>query len=141
MGTSILIKDVFTGHASLAFGLSLESDARFPVVVGCSIRTSAGQIIDIPARYLISPGLALWSVRAPEECFIGLDAMPDSWVGHIIFAVYEDATFANRLADTGWVEWGAPFAIGSSTAGLDIQDQQMEARYGRRRDVWKSLND
>jgi hypothetical protein len=138
--TRILIKDVFVGHASLCFGLAVESGAEFPVVVGCSIRTPAGRIIDIPARYLVSPGLAHWEVSAPDECFIGLDANPHPWIGQIIFAVYEDVTFGNRLADTGWVEWGAPFAIGSSTAGLDLQDGQMELRYGQRLDVWRPLD-
>lgn len=140
MATRILIEDTFKYHAGVCFGIAVASDAGFPLVVGCSVRTHAGQIIDIPARYLISPGRALWHVRAPEECFVGLEASSEPWVGHIIFAVYEDASFGNRLADTGWVEWGAPFAIGTSTAGLDMQDTEIESRYGTRKDVWKPLH-
>lgn len=133
------IEDTFHYHASVVYGLRIHSDRPFPLVVGCSIRTPNGAIIDIPARYLLSPGLTLWKVQAPHECLTGGSWQDGTWRGHIIFALWEDATFSRRLVDTGWVPWEAHGMIGASTAGLDMQDGFMERKYTGHEKMWKPL--
>lgn len=137
------IEDVYEYSASLVYGLRIHSDRPFPLVVGCSIRTPKGAIIDLPARFLLSPGLALWKVKAPSEC--ASDRLREhrvsAWEGSIIFALWEDATFSRRLADTGWVRWRMIDLVGTgaSTAGLDMQDRHMEDKYAGHEKVWKPL--
>ncbi len=134
----ITIEDTFRYHGGLVFGLFIESYEKFPLVVGCSIKTFNEKIIDIPAKYLLSPGHAVWSVTAPDECARGTGFNLE-WNGYIIFALYEDRTFAKRLADTGWIRWHIISLIGSSSAGLDMQDEYIESKYGKRMNVWKPL--
>lgn len=135
------IEDTFHYHASVVYGLRIHSDRPFPLVVGCSIRTPKGEVIDLPARYILSNGLALWNVKAPSEC--ASDRLREhrmsAWEGGIIFALWEDATFSRRLVDTGWVPWEAHGMIGASAAGLDIQDGFMERKYAGHEKMWKPL--
>lgn len=133
------IEDTLYYHASIVYGLRIHSDRPFPLVVGCSIRTPKGEIIDLPARYLLSPGLALWKVKAPHECFMGGFWQTGTWSGHIMFALWKDATFSQRLKDTGWVSWEAYGMIGGSTAGLDMQESLIGNKYAGRDEVWKPL--
>lgn len=133
------IEDTLHYHASVVYGLRIQSDRPFPLVVGCSIRTPKGEIIDIPAHYLLSPGLALWKVKAPRECLTGGSWQDGTWRGHIIFALWEDTTFSKRLTDTGWVPWEAYGMIGGSSAGLDMQESLIGNKYADREKVWKPL--
>jgi hypothetical protein len=97
--------------------------------------------VDLPARWITSPGLALWKIKPDERFKNPAEPHPISaltpWYGKIIFALYADDTFENRLTDTGWFDWTARWLIGSSTAGLDMQDDGINRKYGHRRDVWK----
>lgn len=137
------IEDVYEYSASLVYGLHIHSDRPFPLVVGCSIRTPKGVVIDLPARYILSNGLALWNVKAPSEC--ASDRLREhrmsAWEGSIIFALWEDATFSRRLVDTGWVRWRMIDLVGTgaSAAGLEMQDRYMEDKYAGRHEVWKPL--
>ena len=114
----------------------------FPVVVGCSLRTPEGMIVDVPAQRLSSPGRALWAVRPG-------DWGDDAWMnrygeeqsGHAIFAIYADAAFSERLADTGWLPFDAPCLIGSSHAALDEANDGLREWIGVRANVWMPLED
>ena len=134
---SIQIVEQYRYHASVVFGLDvLAPSSEFPLLVGCSVRSRDGKIVDIPAQWLKSPGSALWNIKAPPECQISTDPWDKSWSGQIIFALWQDDTFTKRLADTGWVNWEALWLIGSSTKGLDMQDEQIKSKSAGRMDVW-----
>ena len=77
----------------------------------------------------------MWKIKPDERFKAGSEW--DGWHGKIIFAVYMDDTHAERLADTGWVDWNAQWMIGSSTKGLDMQDEQIKSKYGERLKVWR----
>lgn len=133
---SISISDTYHYHGSVVFGLTIQSDAPFPLVVGCSLRTEGGKIIDIPANRITEGGLAIWGIEATADCARGGNPHYGcDWCGHVIFALYRDETFSERLTDTGWIPWTAPWLIGGSTAGLDIQDEEIESKYGYRKHV------
>lgn len=139
MDYSILIKNQFSYHASVVFGLDIQGPTReFPLLVGCSLLTPRGEEVDLPARWLKSPGLAIWSVKADAQFLENPRVTPDDrvWSGRIIFALWRDDTFTERLTDTGWVNWRAYSLIGSSTAGVNMQDDQIKSGYGNRLDVW-----
>jgi hypothetical protein len=139
MSYSITIVDKFHYHASVLFGLDIQG-STFPVFVGCSLLTPKGEVVDLPAQWLNTPGLALWKIKADDRFQNPAEPNPMSaftpWYGKIIFALYTDDTFENRLTDTGWVEWSAQWLIGSSTKGLDMQDDAIKRKYGKRLDVW-----
>jgi hypothetical protein len=140
MSYSIQIKDQFGYHAKVIFGLNIQAPAsEFPLLVGCSLLNPTGQEVDIPARWLKSPGLAIWGVSpGGESRDVKFIANPNdmTMAGKIMFALWRDDTFTERLADTGWVNWKAYWLIGSSTAGLDMQDERIKQEYGNRLDVW-----
>jgi len=132
----LAIVDSFRYHGSVVFGLEITGPAeRFPLFVGCSLRDAERTIHDLPARWIQSPGLALWTVKEFGTSFRS-GSMYDGWHGQVIFALYSDDSFTSRLADTGWVNWSAPWLIGASVAGLEMQDEALEAKYGKRRQVW-----
>jgi hypothetical protein len=140
--SKIEICRVYPFHGAILVGLSVESKHKFPLVVGCSLRTTTGTIIDLPARRLKSPGLALWHIDAPAECSLGEQPRhyPGlGWQGQVIFALWTDSNFRERLADTGWVHWHAPWLIGHSTAGLQAVEEEIDSIYGERQDVWAPL--
>lgn len=136
---SIAVIDQYLYHAQVIFGLEIEAHSNeFPLLVGCSLRSSQGCVVDLPARWLLSPGQALWDVKGTDEFKIGSDVFSE-WSGQIKFALWRDDTFNQRLADSGWLAWHAPYMIGASTAGLDIQDQRIKDNYGDRLHVWKKM--
>lgn len=151
MSSIIKIEDFWKSGRNLCIGLSIQSSEKFPLVVGCSFQNESREIVDIPARYLLSPGLALWGQESANHQFkYPRDAQDlyeiTGWKGRIIFALYLDSTFKNRLADTGWVEWNSFNRIGGSTAGLDDEDEiighAIKVKYlGRKKEVWTSLED
>jgi hypothetical protein len=138
----IAILDTYHYHASVVFGLSIKTREAFPLVVGCSLRTRSGRIIDLPARRLLKPGPALWAIDAPAECATeGRHSYGTDWSGDAIFALWRDSNFRERIADTGWIPWSAQGLIGSSTTGLAMQDEAIRAKYGRDLDkAWGSLD-
>ena len=143
MGHAITIENRFEYHMQVVFGLRVTaSDDRWPKVVGCSLRTREGEIVDLPARWLSSGGLALWKVDVPPgpQFRIGDRSSPiDGWEGQVIFALYSDDTFADRLTDAGWQHWHAPWLIGGSTKSLNYQDERVQSKYGSQLDVWHRL--
>ena len=151
MSSIIKIEDFWESGSNLCIGLTIQSREKFPIVVGCSLQNESREIVDIPARYLLSPGLALWGQESANHQFkYPKDAQGlyeiSGWKGRIIFALYSDSTFKNRLADTGWVEWNSFNRIGGSTAGLDDEDEiighAIKVKYlGRKKEVWTSLED
>ena len=137
---NIEVIDQFRYHGSVVFGLEVAAlREEWPLVVGCSLRTRHGDIVDQPARWLSSAGLALWEIKPGAEFKVG-SHQEDGWTGQVIFALWPDDSFSHRLVDTGWIAWSAFWMIGTSTYGLDMQDQQILAKYGSRRDVWRKLD-
>ena len=137
--TSIYIENLYTRHKSIGVGLVISAPGPdFPLVVGCSIRTHQGQIVDIPARRISSSGRAFWTIEAPDAAREG-DSPFSGWSGYVIFALWGNEAFDTRLADTGWVHWHAPWMIGASTKGLDMQDDEIWELYGTRRDALQPL--
>jgi hypothetical protein len=143
MGYSIKIVDQYKYHGSIVFGLDIQAPTNeFPLLVGCSLLTPQGEEIDLPAKWLNSPGLVLWKIKADERFQNPREPTPRNaatpWYGKIIFALWRNDKFTERLFDTGWVEWTALWLIGSSTAGLNMQDEQIKRKYGHRLDVWSA---
>ena len=128
MYSSIKIEHFWKIQSDLIIGLNIQSNVNFPIVVGCSLRTSNREIVDIPARFLLSPGFSFWGKEEVDSKFkYPLDSgMTGDWQGQIIFALYADKTFSQRLADTGWVNWHSNNLFMSSTYGLDERDQEID---------------
>jgi hypothetical protein len=62
--------------------------------------------------------------------------------GDVIFACYRDATFAERLCDTGWQSFSARWILGGSLASLEFQDNELIDWIGKERlqvDMWPSV--
>lgn len=137
MGYSITIKNQFVYHASVVFGLNIEGRG-FPLLVGCSLLTPKGEVVDLPAKWLKSPGLAIWTYEADARFLHkpGVEPCDRVWLGRIKFALWRDDTFTERLADTDWVRWETFYLIGTSTAGVNMSDDHIERNYGHRLDVW-----
>ena len=57
----------------------------------------------------------------------------------VIFALWPDEQFSQRLVDTGWQSWQADWLIGSSTKALDYKDTYIEEKYKDRLNVWSSI--
>jgi hypothetical protein len=141
----IRVIDQFHYHLQVVFGLDVHTDDdRWPKLVGCSLLSPAGNIHDLPARWLRSPGLALWDVRATTELSEfrtdsgGVGGYMAEYGGQAIFALWSDDSFSNRLADTGWVAWQALWMIGGSITSLDRLDEVLHSRYKDRFDVWSN---
>ena len=136
MTYSIRITDKWGYHASVVCGLNIAGpEKEFPLYVGCSLRTLKGEIVDIPARWLKSPGKAIWVIKADKRFKTG-EFHDGDWEGYVMLALWRNETFKERLADTGWIHWCAPYLIGSSTAGLDMSDEFIKKEYAGRFDVW-----
>ncbi|WP_448620070.1 hypothetical protein [Geodermatophilus sp. URMC 65] len=140
---AIRIVDQFHYHTQVVFGLDVQSDNnQWPRVVGCSLLSQAGDIHDLPARWLRSAGLALWDIKMTTALaeFCTDPGEPGGYMraygGRIMFALWPDNAFRTRLADTGWVPWEATSMVGASAAGFDAQDQYIESKYGGRLDAW-----
>lgn len=143
--SSIQIIKQYPFHGSVLFGLLVDGAVdAFPLLVGCSLRPRLGEIVDLKARWLVSPGRALWKVQADSrfrESGTNVSPMDSDWEGQIIFALYSDESFNERLADTGWVSWYAPWLIGSSAKGLDYMEEEIESSFAGRFDVWKYIDE
>lgn len=134
---SITIEDTFTYTRAILFGLDIVGASKsFPLVIGCSAIDQQGNIVNIPHREIVSPGLALWQIKTNElEGKFRVGGQPpfnDAYAGQIIFALWENATFTNRLADTGWHNWQTVNLTGSSTVGLDYMEDGIKMKYGNR---------
>lgn len=126
MPSTIQIDNLWTRGKYILIGLSVHSNEKFPLVVGCSMQACNGEIVDVPARMLLSQGYSFWG----QECADNL---------------YSDRTFTNRLADTGWVDWDSANLYGSSLKGLDYQDEvikhNLDKKYkDRSSKIWETLN-
>jgi hypothetical protein len=139
MSYTIAVIDQYRYHRQVVFGLRIEAPRRdFPLFVGATIKSRLGETIDLPARWLISPGLALWEVKVPNACRDDQQAFSTAgWSGTIKFALWKDEKFTRRLADTDWLPWSAPYLIGASTTGLAMQDEAIKEKYINRFNVWK----
>jgi hypothetical protein len=143
----VQIEDFWPHGASMIIGLRVQCTSRFPIVVGCSLETPEGEEVDLPARFLHSPGLALWGYEEVDDRFAdppgarGVGRI-SGWRGKIIFALYTDATHDHRLADTGWVPWSARNVFGSSLASVDHAERNIKStidtKYAGRILVWTS---
>lgn len=139
-------------HYAFTAGLAVAGpEADFPIVVGCSLRRPDGLIIDHPARRLLSPGKALIGVHVmdhQEGAWFELFGSPRNGDGpevhgDVIFACYRDATFADRLCDTGWQSFSVRWILGCSLASLKFQDNELIDWIGKERlqvDMWQSLD-
>lgn len=151
MASNIKIETLITRSSYLLLGLSVQSNETFPLVVGCSLQNGDGEIFDIPARWILSEGIALWGQERVDIRFmypkeIAPYTLCTGWEGNIIFALYSDSTFNNRLADTGWIKWESRNLIGSSLAGEEYEDPKLEAIINsqyldRKKNIWGSLED
>lgn len=140
----IRIVDQFHYSMSVVFGLSVEGPAAlFPLVLGSSLRTEQGDVVDLPAKRIVSPGPAIWSIADEIDGRFKTGRASDYSLradGEIIFALWRDDSFTERFADTGWQRWQAiHLPPGSSTAGLDMQDWQIQTGYASRRDALQPL--
>lgn len=136
----VQIADQFSSTDQVVFGLKVEGDRKkFPLVVGASLRRRDGEVVDLPPRKLSSAGYASWEVRPIPPGFQVSTAREDGKAGLIMFALWRDASFQERLADTGWVTWEAPWLVGASTAGVEMREREMNERYGARQHVWSAV--
>lgn len=135
---TIRVLDIYPFHRKIAVGLDIRSSGRFPLIVGCSVRSDDARIIDIPSRVLGSEGIAIWEMEAPDECgrCDAGNSRPYEWGGEVLFALWPDNAYTNRLADTGWVKWAAPWMVGHSQAGAIHQEGEIQRKYGPRKDAW-----
>jgi predicted nucleic acid-binding Zn-ribbon protein len=136
--SQITVEDIYTlitfpSPAPLAIGLTISSREKFPLVVGCSMRNREGKIVDLPPRLIKRNGKALWIQDfIPEEC-----KYYEGWEGEIIFALWSDNSFSNRLADTGWIHWFIP----KYTKPNRLEDEKIKVKYGDALEVWLPLLD
>lgn len=96
--SNISISEMYKGSDGIIVMLDITSQG-FPLVVGCSMKTPTGKIIDIHHRVINDNGTVLWR----------LDHDIDT-ANEIIFALWKDDTFQHRICDTGWrpfefVDW------------------------------------
>ena len=136
---SIEIIHIYARQSSLGCGLMIKgSPGTFPLLVGCSLKTRGGRVIDVPARWILSPGNAFWVVDVPDECRTnpGVPIYDAEWRGFIIFALYYKS-HSNRLSDTSWQQWHSISLIGSSTKALDLQDREISEFYRPSDEVWR----
>lgn len=100
---------------------------------------------------LSSPGVTWWGQEIADSRFkYPKNSNPCDcwgWNGRVIFALYSDSSFNNRLADTGWVNWEMANLIGTST-GRHLDDREneindiLDTKYsGRINGVYASLLD
>jgi hypothetical protein len=135
---NIAIVDKYSYQNSICLGLKVIAPVKeFPLLVGCSLKTESGIVIDLPAKWIESAGLAFWQVKFnelenPSQFRINRIPFENDKRGFIIFALWRDDSFKQRLADTGWVTWDAPFLIGSSTKSMDMQDENIRNKYESR---------
>ncbi len=138
MTSKITIIEQFGFHQSTVVALSIETLNSFPLIVGCSVKSASGEITDIPARLLLHSGTVLWGgVTAPDNCKMDQKDRSPYWQGQIMFALWQDETFTTRLADTGWVDWRAPYLIGASMVSIDWATDSIIEKYGKNwLDAW-----
>lgn len=138
---AITLNEIVPDHASFVCALTVTGLPRwFPVVVTCTLKTWRGQFLDVPARWLVSPGLAVWRILPPKECQQGRgNPFNQKWAGQILFTVYADSSRRERLADTGWHRWSARTLVGSVPKDLPKQFERLRQTYGSRLDVWRPV--
>lgn len=144
-GFTIFVVDRYLHQRQQVFGLSVGGPGReFPLLVGCSLKTPHEGVRDMPARWIESPGLALWILSGGPEFRTCREDAWSSLRGGVIFKLWRDDRFAECLAQTEWLDWGVPEkepgAKGSvfEATRLDRQEEQMDRKYGGRRDAWST---
>lgn len=138
-GSRIRVVDTYGYHMKAYIGLEVRSDRTFPLVVGCSLRRE-GHLFDLPAQRVLSPGRVLLPVDPSEAERFPFSGVHVDAAASVIFALWSGSDFRERLADTGWVPITFTWLIGSSTAGLYMQDEEIEAKYGPRRGALQPLD-
>lgn len=136
MPPSIRHLDTYHYHGSVVLGFQVALDGRSVVTIGCSIRTRQGRVLDRPPRKLNASGCILCAITAPSDCLVDPSDPRAGWEGDVMFALWEDDSFRARHGDTGWIPWSAPWLVGSSTAGLDLQEARIAAAYSKRVADW-----
>lgn len=141
-GWAVRIEHTYDYNGQPVFGLDVQGPA-FPRVVGCSLRTLAGRVVDLPLRRLLSAGRGLWPIRMSDrELWTSFETGEDALgvrqlAGDVIFAVWADQTLHERLADSGWARWNtARVPPDASLHFLEYVDGMIEEDYGARSDVW-----
>ncbi len=138
---TIKIVDKYEYHSGVNLGLQVAGPrVAFPLLVGCSFRTNAGKLHDLPARWLSSPGLALWDFNIDHFCKDPKTSEFRLILGDVIFALWADERFTERLCDTGWQPWAIPWVLNGHTAITETQEEQMRFKYARRLHAWSSLD-
>ena len=136
---SVRILHSFDYNGQPIFGLDVAGPA-FPRVVGCSLRTTSGRIIDIPARRLRTAGHALWPVSIPDKALFLQGENPIGvrhCAGEVIFALWDSDRYERRLADTGWVRWDTNrVPDNASHYFLKYVEGDIDSAYGDRADAW-----
>lgn len=123
---SLTLLDRYAFHGSVVFGFDVQGDG--PLVMGCTVVTREGKEIDLRAQDLARVGRVLCHLKAPHETAYQ-DAIGRGWEGKVMFALWPDRNWNKRLADTGWIPWEAQDLIGSSIKGLEMQEDEMRAKY------------
>jgi len=81
------------------------------------LRTRDGQVVDVAARYIDSAGWRCGTVKPDQRFAIGeqstFGTFVEGWSGLINFALWR-SSFRERIVDTGWHHWSAPWLIGAS---------------------------
>lgn len=126
----------YPGFSELTYGLEVHGPAMsFPLLVGCSLRTVSGMVIDQPARWLRSRGKAVWSKAIDWEPFL---VRSRETAGQIRFKLWRNNESTECLGDTGWIIWEAECLVGYSAAGLNMIDDEIRREYAGRFDVWEA---
>lgn len=124
---SITLLDTYGFHGSTVFGFDIQAE-RFPVILGCTARTNEKKEIDFPAQNVEKPGKLLVALSAPAETRKE-DGTGRWWEGDVMMALWPDLNTKQRLADTGWIRWRAEYLIGASIAGVEMQEEEIRAKY------------
>lgn len=98
----IAIKEVINFNAKLmGFLVDVDFDGE-TAIIGCSLRDSWKNILDIPIRELVFKGECLWLIEK-EKNLHGFH--PSFQDGEIRFSIWDNDRFTTRLADTEWQKY------------------------------------
>lgn len=124
---SITLLNRYGFHQAIVFGFEIQAD-RFPVILGCTARNYSKREIDFKAQKVDKPGKLLVHMSAPASTAAkGMSQI--WWEGDVLMALWPDMKMEKRLTDTGWIHWRAEYLIGSSIKGVEMQEDEMRARY------------
>ena len=82
-------------------------------------------------------GLALFNVSLSDVPHLpqGIVKAYEDVSAQVIFALWPDERWEQRLADTPWTACRFTWLLGSSVAGLDMQDEEIKKNYADRLDA------